>query len=311
MKKYFKGYFKGYKEEDDAVEFIASSNSVDREGESIDPMGWDLSNIGKNLPLLWSHDARELPIGKVTEAHVEGNNLIASVKFAHEVNDFAKKVYDLVKAGFLNAVSVGFVPKTYDNEGNMTTQELLELSVVNVPANQDALRSNMYQAFCKSLDDLDKKELDPLEATIKSPACLMEGETKEQCVARKIPEIMKEDPSTKQEQAVAMAEGMCEKSCVKMEITEEEKSIEVIEKEGRIISEKNRNTVRIAIEAMSQAGKALGDLLDATEPPAKKGGVKNITPDNKRDRRIYDLARLQDKVGEAIIQELKKGGEIK
>jgi HK97 family phage prohead protease len=255
MKKHLQGYFKGYKEEDDSIEFIASSNAVDREGESIDPMGWDLSNIGKNLPLLWSHDARELPIGKVTEAHVEGNNLIAAVKFAHEVNDFAKKVYDLVKAGFLNAVSVGFIPKAYDNEGNMISQELLELSVVNVPANQEALRSNMYMAFCKSLDELDKEE-DPKDG-----------------------------------------------------VKEQE---EIVEKEGRIISEKNRNTMRIAIDGMKQAQDALNELLTQTEPPAKKGGVKDITPVvEKRDKRIYDLARLQDKVGEAIIAELKKGGEIK
>lgn len=299
MKKTLQGFYKGYKEADDSIEFIASSNAVDREGESIDPMGWDLSNIGKNLPLLWSHDARELPIGKVTEAHVEGNNLVAAVKFAHEVNAFAKEVYDLVKAGFLNAVSVGFIPKAYDNEGNMISQELLELSVVNVPANQEALRSNMYQAFCKSLD-----KLDPLKAEVKTPACKMEGESVEECVARKIPEIMKEDPSTKKEQAVAMAESMCSKSCVK--------DVEVEVKEGRVISEKNRNRVRIAIEAMNQAGSALSELLDATEPPAKKGGVKEITQKvEKRDKRIYDLARLSDKVGEAIIAELKKGGEIK
>ena len=158
IKKTLKGYFKGYNKDTDTVDFIASSGSEDREGEVIDPKGWDLNNIGKNLPLLWAHDARELPIGKVVEARMDGDNLITSVKFAHKVNDFAKKVYDLVKAGFLNAVSVGFMPKAYNDEGKMINQELLELSVVNVPANQDALISNEYQAFTKTLKEMDEKE---------------------------------------------------------------------------------------------------------------------------------------------------------
>ena len=256
VKKTLKGYFKGYNKNADLIEFIASSGAEDREGEIVDPKGWDLNNIGKNLPLLWAHDARELPIGKVVQARIEGENLIASVEFAHKINKFAKQVYELVKAGFLNAVSVGFMPKAYDAEGKMISQELLELSIVNVPANQEALRSNEYIAFTKSLKEMDEKEKEK-----------------------------KEEPEKKPE--------------------------EVKEKEGRIISEKNRNTMRIAMDGMKQASEAMGELLDSTEPPAKKGGVK-ITeqPNNNRDKRIIQKARTVDKLVEAIICELKRGGEI-
>jgi len=300
MKKIITGHFKAFDEDSGLITFVASTNVEDREGEVIDPNGWILDGVGKNLPLLWSHNAYELPIGKVVEARVENNNLVTVVEFAYKVNEFAKKVYDLVKAGFLNAVSVGFLPRAYDAQGNMISQELLELSVVNVPANQEALRSEVYQSFIKSLDKIEKKEKET-----KSPACRMTDESEDECVARKIPEIKKENPDMKQEQCVAIAENVCKKSC-----EEKEKNI----KEGRIISEKNRNTMRIAIDSMKQASDHLVDLLNATEPPDKKGGVNNESvkkPLASKAKRILKSVQLMDKIGEAIIHEIKEGGEIK
>jgi hypothetical protein len=47
----------------------------------------------------------------------------------------------------------------------------------------------------------------------KSPACRMDDETKNECVSRKIPEIMKDDPDMEQDQAIAIAESMCSKKC--------------------------------------------------------------------------------------------------
>lgn len=45
----------------------------------------------------------------------------------------------------------------------------------------------------------------------KSPACRLEGESTDECVARKIPEIM--DEGKDQDEAVAIAYSMCEKKC--------------------------------------------------------------------------------------------------
>lgn len=47
----------------------------------------------------------------------------------------------------------------------------------------------------------------------KSPACRMSNESKDECVSRKIPEIMSENPDMDQDQAVAIANSMCEKPC--------------------------------------------------------------------------------------------------
>ena len=304
MKKTLKSLFKGYDKENDLIEFVASSDSIDRDGESIDPNGWDLSNVGKNLPLLWSHDAFSLPIGKVIKAWVEGNALKVSLEFAHKVNDRAKQVYEMVKAGFLNAGSVGFMPKTFDENGKMMTQELLEFSIVNVPANQDALRSNEYQAFIKSMKEFEDKSEKKEE--IKSPMCRMTDESKDECKKRKIPEIMRENPDMKQEQAVAMASSMCEKEC-----DEKEKQLDI--KEGRVISEKNRNVIKSAIETIKQAHDALDDVLKLSEPAEREQPkeVKAILHKNvKRETGtdiVRDALRIIDKAAGAALREMKGG----
>lgn len=132
--------------------FIASSEDVDRYGDIIRSDGWDLSNYKKNPVLLFGHQSRELPIGATSKIWVDSKKLLADVEFATaEVYDFADSVYKMVKAGFLNAVSVGFKPTKMPNdikdpETNKWTggfefvaQELLELSVVPVPALPGAL----------------------------------------------------------------------------------------------------------------------------------------------------------------------------
>lgn len=141
-----KAYVKGVDDNNkDVFTVVASSDAVDREGESIKTTGWELDNFKRNPVLLWSHNAHQLPIGKVTDIAVEGGNLVAKFMFA--AHDFAQDVKKLVQDKILNAVSVGFMPKDQDEKGNITKQELLELSIVNVPANQDALMLNSYKSF--------------------------------------------------------------------------------------------------------------------------------------------------------------------
>lgn len=134
---------------DRKIRFVASTEEKNRYGQIVRMSGWKLDNYKRNPVLLWQHDSDALPIGKVSIG-VIGNQLIADAEFATEdMNPFAEKVYKMASAGYINAVSVGFLP----HDGNMlvaddgeiegmefTSQELLELSVVNVPANASALQ---------------------------------------------------------------------------------------------------------------------------------------------------------------------------
>lgn len=131
----------------DEIVAIASSDVEDRQGEIVDVGGWELENFNKAPRLLWGHDHQKLPVGKVTKIWVEKSanpKLMFKAQF-QEVTDFGKAVKKLFDQGFLNTFSVGFKPIDSEHDEDVksglrfTKQELLEISVVNVPANPDAL----------------------------------------------------------------------------------------------------------------------------------------------------------------------------
>jgi len=124
------------------VRFVISTGDVDRDNDTIDANGWDLASYKNNPVVLFGHDHRGLPIGKCASIGVENGQLVAVAEFASY--PFAQTVYDLVQGGFLRATSVGFRALEYDpNEErrgiDFKRQELLEFSVVPVPANPHAL----------------------------------------------------------------------------------------------------------------------------------------------------------------------------
>jgi len=143
------------------VRFIASDETVDRYGDIIRASGWQLDAYRKNPVLLFGHQSRELPVGKVDPIAVEGTRLIAHAEFTPQgMSDFADTVWEMVNGGFLNAVSVGFLPLAsptpiFDADKHITGfeyngQELLELSCVPVPANPNALQ--LAKSFGLSAD---------------------------------------------------------------------------------------------------------------------------------------------------------------
>jgi HK97 family phage prohead protease len=151
------------------LEFVGSVESTkDRDGEVIKASGWELENYKKNPIVLWAHDYSAPPVGKATSVKVSKGQLVFTVKFADaETYPFADTIYKLCKGGFLNATSVGFIPKEWEtgkkeNDPSRTylKQELLELSIVPVPSNPDALRN----AFDKGLITI--KEFESLVKTV-------------------------------------------------------------------------------------------------------------------------------------------------
>lgn len=131
--------------------FVASTASEDRMGDIIRQDGWDLGAYQKNPVVLFGHN-HDQPIGRAHNVKVVNGALTADFEFAPEhVNPFAAQVGRMVEAGFLKAVSVGFRPLAYKpmKSGGLefTKSELLEISVVSVPANAEAL------SFAKSFAD--------------------------------------------------------------------------------------------------------------------------------------------------------------
>lgn len=142
------GVVKEVNEEDRSVRFTISTDTIDRHGDTVSVEGWKLENYRKNPVVLWGHDYSMLPVGKARDLRVEDGKLKATVVFtAPGVSRFNDTVFELIKGGFLNATSVGFSPKKWswseDDDRRLgidfEEQELLEFSVVSVPANPEAL----------------------------------------------------------------------------------------------------------------------------------------------------------------------------
>jgi HK97 family phage prohead protease len=139
-----------------ALRFTISTDTVDREQDRIALAGWDLANFRRNPVVLWGHDASRLPIGRAFDLTIEGGALKATVEFipedTPEGGSFAESVFRLARQGFIAATSVGFRPIKWEYTNDQSRgaddwfpgidfqeQELVELSVVTVPANPEAL----------------------------------------------------------------------------------------------------------------------------------------------------------------------------
>ncbi len=131
-----------------SMTFTISTDSVDRMGDTIAVDGWKLDAYSKNPVVLFAHDASSLPVAKATKIWKDGNKLKAEAEFTPAgVARFNDTVYEMIKGGFLNATSVGFAPLKYAFTDDpqrrfgidFLEQELLEFSVVPVPANSEAL----------------------------------------------------------------------------------------------------------------------------------------------------------------------------
>ena len=129
--------------------FVGSDETPDSYGDIVKAEGWDLKRYKKNPIVLFGHDGR-MPIGISTKVGVEGTKLMHTIRLAKEgTSDFIDTLVKLMQQRIVRAVSVGFVPTKdpevrRDKEGHFegfvfNGQELLELSVVSIPANPNAL----------------------------------------------------------------------------------------------------------------------------------------------------------------------------
>ena len=133
--------------EPNVITVIASTSQVDRDGEVIKQDGWVLDYFLENPVFLWAHKNDMPPVGRAKNVRFEDGNLVIDVEFTpKDVYEFGHTIGQLYKNGFLNAVSVGFMPRKWrDEEVNgqlvrvFDEQELLEVSGVPVASNRGAL----------------------------------------------------------------------------------------------------------------------------------------------------------------------------
>ena len=124
--------------------FVISTDTIDRQGEIVDQDGWEFANYMKNPVVLDTHRYESIDdvVGKVVgQPRRKGNGWIVDMEFADTPK--GRLAQELVANGFINTVSVGFRSMQRRPEGKLTRHikmELLEVSLVAVPANPEALR---------------------------------------------------------------------------------------------------------------------------------------------------------------------------
>lgn len=152
-------------EERRMVEFVASTGAVDTYGTVLPPDMWDLARYARNGVVGYQHDIYysddpDNVIGR-GEAYTAGGELLIRIFFEPaELNPKADKVYRKVLFGSINAVSVGFRATAPGHWGRKADgedpdvyyyngQELMEVSVVNVPSNPDAVKRSAAEELAR------------------------------------------------------------------------------------------------------------------------------------------------------------------
>lgn len=123
------------------IEAIIATEGLDRHNEHMSVKG--IETPRKNYKAYYNHSyygAKDLPIGIIEKLTKSGGQLIGRFKLAVTEYPFAEQIYKLVQGGYLDSISIGFIPKEWDeNSQTWTRSEFVEASIVAEPANVEAL----------------------------------------------------------------------------------------------------------------------------------------------------------------------------
>jgi HK97 family phage major capsid protein/HK97 family phage prohead protease len=134
---------KSLNEGERVIQGIATTPTPDRMGDIVEPLGVNYKNP---MPLLWQHQSDQ-PVGQVRFDKPSKDGITFTAKIAKiddpgRLKDRVDEAWQSVKAGLVRAVSIGFRPiemSFMDNGIRFIESEVLELSLVTIPAQQDAL----------------------------------------------------------------------------------------------------------------------------------------------------------------------------
>lgn len=148
---------KQVEDETRTIRGVATSPSPDRMGDIVEPLG---ISFKAPMPLLWQH-RHDKPVGQVwfdkpTKDGITFRAELAEIREPGALRDRIEEAWQSVKAGLVRAVSIGFRPldmEPIDKKDpwggvRFLTSEVLELSLVTIPANADATITEI-----KSIDE--------------------------------------------------------------------------------------------------------------------------------------------------------------
>lgn len=146
-----------------AYTFIISDESVNMNGFITLTKGIRTERFLKNPVMFYMHERKKGVIGRWDNIRIEGTQLLADAVF-DENNPLGKEVMERVESGFLRSASIGVSVLNYEKINGVDTVtdcELAEVSIVDIPANQNAVKLfNKKGLVVLSLKELDKESKD-------------------------------------------------------------------------------------------------------------------------------------------------------
>ena len=137
--------------EEGSIEGYASVfGGVDSYGDTIEKTAFDnVIKSGQKPLMFYQHNRWSIPIGVWEEMSVDEKGLKVKGRLNLELEE-AREVYSALKFGSLNGMSIGFRMKDKDYEYDdedichiKNISELLEISIVNFPADKEARIDNV------------------------------------------------------------------------------------------------------------------------------------------------------------------------
>lgn len=167
---------------DRRMTFVASDETRDAYGTVLPIAEWNLERYNNNGVVGYAHNLYgsydadpDYVIGR-GRAYIKGSELLIDIEFEPEgTNKIADKVWRKLQFGSLNGVSVGFSAQgAHWGEGEeaedganptlyYTGLELLEVSVVTIPANPNAVRRSISEEMTDIRETIDKVVADALQ----------------------------------------------------------------------------------------------------------------------------------------------------
>ena len=321
------------KKENGKIQFVASDETLDRANEVIPMDSWDINNFMKNPVLLVDHDYRvENIVGLATNLTTNSGKLTFEPLF-HGITELAKNVKQMVEEGFLNSVSVGFLPHQPKADGERISNELLEISFVPVGANPNALRLNAIKSvvlpedkkkqveawLTKQNETLELQSIEFAKSKYKDEPAVESWLKENNYIKAEISDSKEKDAFiVKYFDADKCAEGSmkdidlgdgikmfaCKTSIREVTPAKEVKDniikrIEAIEKEGRVLSGKNRKQIDDAVGVLKQAIATLEELLDATSKSGKDDS------DKSRETEVEQVKTAPQKAPSSVVRVLQ------
>jgi HK97 family phage prohead protease len=279
------GRVKGFND-DGTMSAYASTLSIDRDNEIILPTAYLASkeSFMKNPVLLQFHDYWDEPVGKIVNLSHDEFGIVMDVEFAP--TEAGEKFKTLYKGGFMNAFSIGFIPKEYVTPNDeeyatlglkginkssvrrvYTEIELLEVSCVPVPANRDAV-TLAVKAFIKSNPDEYSEILDEikeLQKCLSNGGCQMPKKKKTKDTDEKTIEKSIDD---KKEEVIDKETPITDEK-VNQDQTEDKEAVEATEavEDVEVKEEKNMDMLveKLASVLASTTSEAIADVVAGLE----------------------------------------------